>query len=451
MSDILSRLNSSNKTTLKRKWLPLAATAATFSLMSCSLFSTSSNDSRLSPSELPPEPAPSAAAEAPVVDSAGHVQAPTGEGGAVEPAALARQVQQYTDQVNAAMATTATAPAAPVTREHQVVTPAGDKVSVKVTETPLITETIRPPELIAPAPAVAPPVKPAKVENPTPAVAPPVVAAPPTTRSGEENNAVTAENPTSAAAMAAMTATPPVEVVPPPPPPPPPATMETLLELLHKRVVSQPGAIQYALALQLLESAETAKPANPANLSGLSTTDQKFVSELTNAIMQATARSAATGAKVTLPERAAPLVEAAKAWQAQEDLKLPTLVLASRVDSYGVYTQVAPRFEVGKRHVAIIYCEVANFTSKRTEDGFYQTRLAQQDTLVTEDNLLVWRPNPEEIEDRSHNLRHDFYLVKKMTLPETLAVGKYTLRMSVTDKISNKISMISMPIEIYAK
>ena len=47
--------------------------------------------------------------------------------------------------------------------------------------------------------------------------------------------------------------------------------------------------------------------------------------------------------------------------------------------------------------------------------------------MVTDDNLLVWRPNPEEIEDRSRNQRHDFYLVKKLTIPETLAVGEKTI------------------------
>src|SRR5262249_53208988 len=99
-------------------------------------------------------------------------------------------------------------------------------------------------------------------------------------------------------------------------------------------------------------------------------------------------------------------------------------------------------------HTVIIYCEVANFATKKSDDGLFTTRLAQQDSLITDDGLLVWRPNPEEVEDRSRNQRHDFYLVKKLTLPETLAIGKYTLRMSVTDKLSNKISMVSIPVEI---
>ena len=110
-----------------------------------------------------------------------------------------------------------------------------------------------------------------------------------------------------------------------------------------------------------------------------------------------------------------------------------------------------PKFASGQRHVVIIYCEVANFATRKTEEGLFQTHLAQQDTLITDDGLLVWRPNPEEIEDRSRNQRRDFYLVKKLTLPETLAIGKYTLRMAVTDKLSNKVAMSTIAIEIVGK
>jgi hypothetical protein len=121
------------------------------------------------------------------------------------------------------------------------------------------------------------------------------------------------------------------------------------------------------------------------------------------------------------------------------------------VDSFGVYNAVEPRFEQGRKHTVIIYCEVANFSSKKTDDGWYQTRLAQQETLITDDGLLVWRPNAEEVEDRSMNQRHDFYLVKKLTIPENLAAGKYILRMSVTDRNTNKISMMNLPIEIVGR
>ena len=74
--------------------------------------------------------------------------------------------------------------------------------------------------------------------------------------------------------------------------------------------------------------------------------------------------------------RAAPLVQAAMKWQADADLKLPVLALASRVDSYGVFQRLEPKFPAGKKQTVIIYCEVANFVPKKTDDGWYETRCA---------------------------------------------------------------------------
>jgi hypothetical protein len=38
--------------------------------------------------------------------------------------------------------------------------------------------------------------------------------------------------------------------------------------------------------------------------------------------------------------------------------------------------------------------------------------------------------------------------VKKLTIPDNIPVGKYALRMSVTDKNTNKIAVVTLPIEI---
>ena len=223
-------------------------------------------------------------------------------------------------------------------------------------------------------------------------------------------------------------------------------SMDTIVKELRKQVSTNPRQLNLALALQLLEN--DAKAPDEA-LAALSEADQKIVADVTAAVGSIMQQPAGTPS--SLVERARPLVAAGHKWEGEGDLNLPRLVLASRVDSYGVFSQVEPKFENGKRHTVIIYCEVANFATRKGDDGWYTTKLAQQDSLITEDGLLVWRPNPEEVEDRSRNQRRDFYLVKKLSLPETLAIGKYTLRMSVTDKQTNKISMVSLPVEVVAR
>jgi hypothetical protein len=216
--------------------------------------------------------------------------------------------------------------------------------------------------------------------------------------------------------------------------------VEDALAVLRKRIAEHP-TLSTALALSLLDQ-QSAEEAGK----GLPETDQKVLGDLLGALQ---GMNSATGS-ASVTDRVAPLLETAKKWQADADLQLPKLVLATRVDSFGVYNAVDSKFVQGRKHTVIIYCEVANFSSKKGDDGWFETKLAQQETLITDDGLLVWRPNAEEVEDRSMNQRHDFYLVKKLTIPENLAAGKYTLRMSVTDRNTNKIAMVSLPIEIVA-
>ena len=215
-------------------------------------------------------------------------------------------------------------------------------------------------------------------------------------------------------------------------------SVEEALATLKKNVGTHP-TLSTSLALALLDGNSAADAAKD-----LSESDQKVFNDLLSALE--TMKTASPSA--SLSDRAAPLLDAAKKWQADQDLSLPRLVLASRVDSFGVFTPVEPVFEQGKRRTVIIYCEVANFASQKGSDGWYTTHLTQQETLMTDDNLLVWRPNAEEVEDRSLNQRHDFYLVKKLTIPENLAAGKYSLVMNVTDKVSGKNNIVTLPIEI---
>jgi hypothetical protein len=425
---------SQSRQIARRAWLPLASTAAAVSLVSCAM---SGPDERLAPTPLPPAPP----ASAPVTGAAIVPAA-----AATAPADRAAQIERYAERVTAALQKQ------PATTEPAAAGGGGERASLPVTSSvpPAPTATPAAPNAhVTATPAPAHGDSGASVPAVAPVAAPATAPAPTASASAvhPEGSAGTGQ----VAAMTPMAATAPAAVEATTQSAPAltdDSSLDPLLDVLRKRVQAHPQAIQYALALQLLESSEHARAADPANLAGLSPTDQKFVSELSGAVLAAAAKPAGTATSVA--DRAAPIAEAARTWQADDDLKLPRLVLTSRVDSFGVYTPVEPKFETGKKHVVIIYCEVTNFTTVKGDDGIYQTRLAQQDSLITDDSLLVWRPNPEEVEDRSRNQRRDFYLVKKLTIPDTLAVGKYTLRMSVTDKLSNKIAVVAMPIEITA-
>jgi len=345
------------------------------------------------------------------------------------------------------LASSAAGPAAAPATPAKTTTPPADPASTPVV-TPVKTAAI--PTDAAPNTTPLPKDVPAKSSGIVAGTA--VASAAPT---AGENSVITPMTPvtaTSVSAMGSMTAllaTPPAPVqvatIAPVQAVPAEPTIDQALAVVRKNVADHP-TLATALALALLDNGggKSANSADPAQ--ALNDNDKKILGDLLTAFEAMKTQPPESAA--TLADRAAPLLDAQKKWQADADLALPRLVLASRVDSFGVYTTVDAKFEQGKRHTVIIYCEVANFSAKKGDDGWFTTDLEQQETLITDDGLLIWRPNAEEISDRSMNQRHDFYLVKKLTIPENLAAGKYTLRMSVTDKNASKRSMVSMPIEI---
>ena len=364
--------------------------------------------------------------------------------------ATAKKAEEFTANVDAALAKK---PGQVILANAQTNTPATaapapEPSPVKPAEPATPAATVSKPVTATPSPTVA--VTPAAAKPPTPA---PVETTTPMVGNGQVSTAVISPlgrltETSSTLAMSSATASTPALSEPGSPTAsvqPGEPSIDQVLDTLRKRIAAKPS-LNTALALALLESSE-GKAADTSETKDLSTADQKVFTDLLSALQTMTPAAPST----TVSDRAAPLVAAAKKWEADADLQLPKLVLASRVDSSGVFSAVDAKFEAGKRHTVIIYCEVANFATQKGDDNWFTTRLAQQETLITEDGLLVWRPNPEEIEDRSMNQRRDFYLVKKLTIPENLAIGKYTLRMSVTDKNTNKIAMMSLPLEIVGK
>jgi len=136
----------------------------------------------------------------------------------------------------------------------------------------------------------------------------------------------------------------------------------------------------------------------------------------------------------------------------QREFAIRTLKLGTRVDGYGVYKTFAKNvFLAGRRHPMLVYAELDHFTPKRMDSGEYEVKLTQEIVLYNEsDGLAVWRQRPATIIDRSRNRRRDFFTVQEVRLPDRLTVGKYLLKISITDEYGGAIDEASVPLEIVA-
>jgi hypothetical protein len=149
-----------------------------------------------------------------------------------------------------------------------------------------------------------------------------------------------------------------------------------------------------------------------------------------------------------------PLLQLADRLRAESDLSLPTLTLCRKVEGFGVYDPIEPaRFSAGKEHPAIIYCEVANFSSQQNDKKMWSTKISEEEVLYTESGLPIWPAKPAQrtIADQSRNRRHDFFIVKLIRLPATLSVGRYLLKVTVVDQQTNRMAEGTIPIDIVAE
>jgi hypothetical protein len=149
--------------------------------------------------------------------------------------------------------------------------------------------------------------------------------------------------------------------------------------------------------------------------------------------------------------RVSPLLALSDRIRSQAPLTLPTLALCTRVTQFGVYDAVEPAsFPAGKDTATIVYCEVDNFTSHQEPDGKFQTKLRYEAVLYSdnEHSTAVLGKKPAGITDACRNRRRDFFLADRLTIPATLPVGKYLLKVTVVDELANHVAERTVPISI---
>lgn len=135
-------------------------------------------------------------------------------------------------------------------------------------------------------------------------------------------------------------------------------------------------------------------------------------------------------------------------------VRITTVKLCRRVQGFGAYDEIDPSALVaGRDRRMIAYVELDDYRALPGggPDGQFEVRLAQEIELYNEsDGLAVWRVKPVEIVDHCRNRRRDFFVVQLLELPPRLNVGKYVLKIRVTDQHGGSVDERTLPIAIVA-
>lgn len=236
-----------------------------------------------------------------------------------------------------------------------------------------------------------------------------------------------------------------------------------LVDLLRQRAARSPGAGSM-LALAALEAVRpgafprvlgsdaSADPLTPAQRALLDS-----FAELSSSLRAA----AADDATLSAGEQADRLEELALRAADALPIRIREARLCTRVLGFGqVAAFAADRFVAGRPQRAIVYVEIDRFARRelretesaaRDRGDRWAVELSMEINLYSDaGSLLVLRHPPERVVETSRARRRDFFLVREITLPSTLAAGRYNLKVTVRDETDGAVAERVIPIEVVA-
>ena len=145
----------------------------------------------------------------------------------------------------------------------------------------------------------------------------------------------------------------------------------------------------------------------------------------------------AEAANATLRE----IEQLADALRPLSDLSIPTLVLCRAVRGYGQYDAIdPPSFPTGNPIEFVTYCEVRCFATETQPDGTHHARFDMRTTILTRDGTTVLNLDDRDIVDRCRSRRRDCFIPRLVRLPATLSPGQYVAKVTIIDKLAQKVA-----------
>lgn len=234
-----------------------------------------------------------------------------------------------------------------------------------------------------------------------------------------------------------------------------------LIDLLRQRTAAGETPFSSALALAAMEAVRPGsalKVITPDSTDGGPLSDEQR--QIVNAFRDLVTGLASSEDKPDLlTERASDL---GHAFLRARPMRIAA-ALAGKVTGFGQYMPLdASRIQQGKPLRAVVYTEVKRFTQSPIKDATrlsesaqpgdkWAVELSQELQLIHDsDGVKAWQRPEQPIVETSRSYRTDFYLVQNITLPATLSIGKYKLKVIVRDKTSGHEDEAIIPLEVVA-
>ncbi|RMF85331.1 MAG: hypothetical protein D6744_01590 [Planctomycetota bacterium] len=122
-------------------------------------------------------------------------------------------------------------------------------------------------------------------------------------------------------------------------------------------------------------------------------------------------------------------------------LRVPTLVLCSRVDGFGQYQAFSPAvFPTGTAPEFVAYCELRDFQSRLADDGTYVSEFDLKLRVLDSNGRTVHSFDAPGIVDRCRSRRRDCFIAPLVRVESALSAGEYVVKITIVDKIGQKVA-----------
>jgi hypothetical protein len=148
---------------------------------------------------------------------------------------------------------------------------------------------------------------------------------------------------------------------------------------------------------------------------------------------------------------------------ATQQLTIVRSALCSKVEGFGRFKPMASNvFAAGRPIRVIVYTEVDGFASRPARSGDpVQASLPIEEQTTVElsqalklfadaDGVVAWQRPAQRAIETTASRRKDFFLVQIVELPATLTIGRYNLKINLTDSTSRMQAESVLPIVIVA-
>lgn len=229
-------------------------------------------------------------------------------------------------------------------------------------------------------------------------------------------------------------------------------TIDALQRDIDARIAADPRDVQAHLERQIVNWLRNEAAPDPTAIADLPVADRELISTVIDGLSNLRIALDPSNNTALQRDRVAPILEMAERLRDAGTLSMGQVTLCHAITGFGLYEQMEPVFPAkipsGWSGQALLYAEVDGFASTLVENDEWETQLTEQCTLYSNTGLQVWSGPKNEVIDRSQNKRRDFHISKVLRLPEDLPAGAYTLKLTLTDQTSNRLTEQTIGIRI---